>query len=396
MAISRSRQFGLSAFLFLSGTLLFIGTPFLRADPPTTAPSTQPSTDAIDQFLQTHQYAAALKLTNKMLALRDPASQGFDQYQLWILKGEAYIGTKSLEPAIAAFKSAAKTTSDPHELAVADSTVFLLQSSNPNTYVPRTAPAGGAKPAPIPLADRNQREAAFSALLNDQLTALQPKIDAAAKSPNLQPVYPLLQQLAALNDLDEVAHGNDDKTVKIAGGLLEHAHNMIAAALKGMWGRLDEITTSANQTVNNTQINPVPVGAIGMNNTTTVQKAGLSDDNRTELKNMIDLSGQISDAAKIFMAMATSDKDKEWAAVISDSARVIGRANDLLNFVFTPTYSSGGATYLTTNVPGQGIYAPGQVLIIGTGQVPIVMQQPTTNPTNMHHHNHTPTTQNSN
>src|SRR5277367_6817784 len=134
MAISRSRQFGLSTFLFLSGALLFIGTPTLRADPPTTAPSTQPSTDAIDQLLQTHQYGAALKLTNKMLALRDPASQGFDPYQLWMLKGEAYIGTKSLEPAIAAFKSAAKATSDPHELAVAGCTVLLLQNSNPNTY----------------------------------------------------------------------------------------------------------------------------------------------------------------------------------------------------------------------------------------------------------------------
>jgi hypothetical protein len=389
MAISRSRQFGLSTFLFLSGIVVLIGGQTLWADAPATAPSTQASTDAIDQLLQTHQYGAALKSTNKLLALRDPTSQGFDPYQLWMLKGEAYIGTKSLEPAISAFKSAAKATSDPHELAVANCTVLLLQNSNPSTYIPKTAPAGGVKPAPVPLADRDQRTAAFTALLNDQLTALRPKIDAAAKSPNLQPVYPLLQQLADMNDLDQIANGNDDKTVKIAAGLLDHAHNMIVAALKGMWGRLDEIDKNANNTTINTQINPVPVGAIGLNNSTTIQKAGLSDDNKAELKDMIDTCDKIHQAAAVFMGFAATGKDKEWAAVISDAARIIGRANDMLNFTYASTYSSGN-NYNNYNTGSSGqipAVVPGYnpVLSIIPGQtvtqVPSLMPVQGINPT---------------
>src|SRR5271170_1848947 len=282
MAISSSRRFGFYASLLLPSIVLLMAGSNLRADPPTTAPApaaTQPSTDAIDQLLQTHQYAAALRMTNKLLSLGDSAAQGLDPYQLFSRKGEAYIGLKSTDAAIGTFTAAAKATSDPQELAVAKCTVLLLKSSSPTAYVPKTAPAGGVKPGPIPLNDPLQRPAAFTALLDDQLSALQPKIDDAAKSPQLPPIYPVLQQLDGMKDLDLVANGNTDRTVKLSAGLLDHAHNMIVAALKGMWARLDEINNIANQTTINTQINPqtnVPGNtavAPGSNAVTTVQKA---------------------------------------------------------------------------------------------------------------------------
>ncbi len=321
-------------------------------------------------------------MTSKLLSLRDSAAQGLDPYQLYMLKGESYIGLKMTAPAIEAFSAAAKATSDPHELAFAKCTVLLLKNSNATTYVPKTAPAGGVKPGPIPLNDPAQRAAAFSALLDDQLAALQPKIDAASKSPQIPPIYPVVQQLADLKNLDLVANGNDDRTIKISTALLEHAHNMIVAALKGMWAREDEINKNANQTTVNTQINPLVNNTVpGAGNITTVQQAGLSDDNRNELKDMIDLCGKIHDAADTLMAMSSADKDKEWAAVISDAGRIASRANDMLNFVASPVYTSA---YPYGVAPGQYIaplqgftqLQPGQAIIIPPQQM-----IPTTNPT---------------
>ena len=103
-------------------------------------------------------------MTNKLLSLRDDAAQGLDPYALYMLKGESYIGLKSIEPAIDAFKAAAKTTSDPHELAVAKSTILLLKNSKATAYVPKTAPPGGVKPAPIPLNDLTQAATPLSLL----------------------------------------------------------------------------------------------------------------------------------------------------------------------------------------------------------------------------------------
>jgi hypothetical protein len=107
----------------------------------------------------------------------------------------------------------------------------------------------------------------------------------------------------------------------------------------------------------------------------------LSDDNRTELKNMIDLCDKIHQAADTFMSMGAADKDKQWAAVISDAARIVGRANDMLNFISAPTYTSaypygtGPGQYIP---PQQGItpLQPGQTIILPPQQM-----LPTTNPT---------------
>ena len=83
---------------------------------------------------------------------------------------------------------------------------------------------------------------------------MQPKIDSASKSPSIPPIYPVLQDLRDLKDLDDVVNGNNDKTTKISTALLDHAHNMIVAALKGMWAREDEINNNANQTTTNPHI----------------------------------------------------------------------------------------------------------------------------------------------
>jgi hypothetical protein len=370
MTTNRSCRLVLSASLILPAVLL-LAEPILRADPP----AAQPTAADLDQLVQTHQYAPALKLANTLLSHRDPAADGSDPYQLWMLKAEAYIGIKSIDSAISSFQAAAKATDDVNELAIANANILLLHNSNSTTYVPKTAAPGQPKPATIPLADRAQRNAAFAALLTDQLSALKPAVDAAAKSSTLPTMYPVLQQLADMKQLDQLVNGNDDKTAKISATLLDHAHNLIASALKEMWARVNDIDQHANQTTTIPQASIQPNGLIGQQ--TAVFKNGLTSDNKTELRNMIDTCTKIHTVADTFESLAAADKDKDWAAVLNDSSRVSGRASDVLNTDYDPAYSvdtSSIGTYPTLigNYPTIGNYP---IIIINQ---PLI---PTTNPT---------------
>ena len=370
MTTNRSCRIALSASLILPAILLLV-EPILRADPP--AP--QPTAADLDQLVQTHQYASALKLANTLLNRRDPTADSSDPYQLWMLKAEAYIGIRSTDSAISSFQAAAKATDDVGELASANANIHLLHNSNPVTYVPKTAPPGQPKPAPIPLADRDQRKAAFAALLNDLLSALKPAVAAAAKSSALPTLYPVLQQLADMKQLDQLVNGNDDKTAKISAALLDHAHNLIASALKEMWARVNDIDQHAGQTTTIPQAAIQPNGLVGQQ--TAVIKNGLTSDNKTELRNIIDTCSKIHQVAGTFESLAAADKDKDWAAVLNDASRVSGRAGDVLNTNNDPAYSVdtssiGAYPTLIGNYPSIGSYP---IIIVNQ---PLI---PTTNPT---------------
>jgi hypothetical protein len=308
-----------------------------------TAPASQPSADEIQTAIEAKQYPVAVKLASKMLTLKGPAAAGMDRFQVTMLKGYAQAGMKSMSTAIMTFKSAEKETKDVTQIAQAKWTAELFKTAGSTTFTPKKMAVGAAKPGPFDLLNPDQRKDAFGALLDDDLAALDPKLKSATISQNLPEIWPVLQQVMDLDQLDVVANGNDDKTNTLASNLLDHSRNLLTNALKADWARVSDIDTHANLTTNiPTQI---MVGGI-METVNQTRKNGLSMSNTNELKNIVSVCQKIHDAAQAFMSQAKSDKD--WNTILSDADRVAGRASDVLS----ADYGTGSGTGSTIDTSG--------------------------------------------
>jgi hypothetical protein len=309
---------------------------------PTAAPGS-PSMDALQNDLDQKQYPAAVRTASKLLALRGPAAEGLSRFRITMLKGEAQVGMRAMSAAANTFKSALKETKDPHEKALAKWTGELFARAKGTVYVPKTIGAGLDQTAPIDLMDRDNRKAAFGAMLDDDLSALSPKLKSAVVSQNILQIWPVLEQVVSLDQLDVIANGNDDKTTTIASSLLDHSRNLLSNALKGMWARVGDIDNHANYVTNT----PTTVVINGQYVTQNVsQKNGLTQSNKNELNSTIATCLKIHDAAEVFLPLAKSDKD--WGAILNDADRVAGRASDVLNADY------GSATSNTTYDNGAG------------------------------------------
>ena len=343
------------------------------AQPPPAPPAgavASPEVEEIQQELDQKQYAAAVRAASKLLTLRGDAAAGFSRFQVMMLKGDGQVGTHALAAARTTYHDALRETQDPHEQALASWTVELLRRARGTNYVPHVAgPAAVNNNGPIDLTDPQNRKSAFAALLEDELSAMGPALKQASGTASLPQILPVVKQVQSLAELDEIANGSDARTAATAGTLLDHARNLMANALKGMWTRISDISASATQVVSNTG----PGGFVNgqaVQQTTTTQN-GLTGNDANELRAMIDTCGKIHDAATVFMPLAHGGDDKAWGAILNDATRVAGRAADVLN----GNYSSTSTTYpddananTTTILPTNGYgnnntyYPPG-----GTG-----------------------------
>ncbi len=326
------------------------------ADPPVAA-AVSPAVAAIQADLDRKQYGPAVRAAIKLLAARGDAAGGFSRFQVTMLKGDGLLGQRSFVAAKAAYKDAARATTDPHEQALSTWTLELLRRSKGTTYVPHVNAAAAAT-VPLDLLSTDGRRAAFGALLDDQLSALEPQVKLASGAASLRQIFPVVQQVQSLTELDEIANATDARTSAVAGPLLDHARTLMANALKGMWTRISDIHSAAVQPVTSSAgtatVNgqPVQQTATGMN--------GLTAGDVTELRQMIDTSNKIHDAATTFMPLAHGGADKDWGAILNDATRVAGRASDVLNANYssssvTTQYPDDGGGYGTTGI-GLGGY----------------------------------------
>ena len=332
-----------------------------RPGPGRAAPPPPPAVAEIEIDLQQKQYGPAIRAANKALGLRGPAADGISRFQVLMLRGDGQFASRAIPAARASYHDALLATHDPHEQAVARWTIELVRRARGTTYVPH-ATAGIAAPAPIDLRDPDGRRAAFSALLDDELSAIGPQVKQAAAAANLPAILPVVQQVQSLMELDQIANGSDARTAATAGALLDHARTLMATALKGMWTRVNDIHTAAVQPVTGTGgtvlVNGQPVEQTvnGVN--------GLTTQNQAELRDTIATANRIRDAAATFAsAAATGGTTQDWGTVENDATRVAGRAGDVLNANYSSTsvstqYPDGyGNTGLGVTGTGFGGYA---------------------------------------
>ena len=342
------------------------------------APVTPPAVSDLMGMLDRKEYPAAAKAASKLLAQRPDGPNGYSRFQVTMLKGDALAGTRAMGLARGVYQTAQRETRDPHERALAYWTVELFAKAKGTNYVPRMTAANNG--GPIDLVDRDSRKVAFAALLDDEMSRLAPDLKRANRSTALPDIFPAVQRVQMLTELDEVANGSDAKTSAVSGALLERARTLMSTALKGMWTRISDIHASATQQVTSS------VGATYANgqpfNQTVTSQNGLTTQDRQELQGMIDTCGKIREAAETFMPLSNGGADKDWGAILNDATRVAGRASDVLQGNYSGTTVDNSGAYGTNGYApggygggygGGGYYGPagGGYTGPGTGPTPV-------------------------
>jgi hypothetical protein len=312
-----------------------------------------PQMQILQHDLDIGQYREAIKEASRLLELRGNAASGLSRFQITMMKGYAQVGAKLTSAGLSTFKFAVKETNDPREIALAKWTAELFQRSHGPLYAPRVIGAAVANVPPINLLDAEGRSQAFSMMLDSDLAELGPRIRAASASLSLVKIWPVIQQVQGLAELNVVADGTEDRVQAVAGTLLTHSRNLLASALKEMWVRTSDIDTHAN--VLNTSSVSTQDSLGNIVNQTVTGKNGLTDSNRADLQSIVATCAQIRDAAQAFGPLA--DNDKDWLSILADADRVAGRASDVLNTQY------GNTVY--ANQTGLGFGSTGGYVPIG-------------------------------
>ena len=132
-----------------------------------------PTIEQLKQSLQANKPQEVLSGVAKILAIRGEAAKAYDRYELFSLRGEAYLRNKAMPPAAEAFVNAAKETTDPQKQASARANEILIRKSKATGYLPKPAPrtpgAAATKPSgPMPIVEPADRKEAMVALFTDE------------------------------------------------------------------------------------------------------------------------------------------------------------------------------------------------------------------------------------
>ncbi len=298
---------------------------------PLHAASGLPSMDEIRRLFDEKKYRETLAAIAKITSSPLKDAKAIDRYGLLMLKGEALFQLKESGLARDVFNDAADEASNPKEIALARATARLAFRSREALYTPKHA-----KPnTPISVLDPNNRNAAFDALLADELFDLQPTIKTALASKTLLDVAAALTATATVNAVELTATGSDAKTQKLITELKAHAKDLIAAELKRLAAQIDQISQTANQWV----VAPDPPGAGGRDrNWRWMEKRGLNSRQRDQLNEAIDTCKQIVPAAQqLASAMGKKSTGNDFAAVVTEAERLQKEAHTVMQANYNET-----------------------------------------------------------
>ena len=101
-------------------TVIAISFHELRAQPAGSAPrgAPLPTTQQIQQMLDSKQYPEVLKESQRILTLKGAAAKDVDKFDVLMLRGEAQLQLKQQGPAVESYTKAIKETSDPTKAGV--------------------------------------------------------------------------------------------------------------------------------------------------------------------------------------------------------------------------------------------------------------------------------------
>jgi hypothetical protein len=220
---------------------------------PAASAATSPMIAQLQEQLNAGQAQEVSRQVARLLAMKGDAAQQYDRYDLLMLRGEAALRMKQNSVAMQSFAEAQKETTDDQKKAIARGTEILVRKSKQTGYTPRVGvrPAPGEKPAgPMPIIEEADRKAALEALLADEMTAVQPKLNAAKNATALPPLADAAKLLGDVRAIEIAGTGASEKAQSLGADIGGKAHGMINDALRNMEDRVEEIWTSASKQSN--------------------------------------------------------------------------------------------------------------------------------------------------
>jgi len=209
----------------------------------------QPATaDDVKKMVDDGKYRDALKELLRILTLKGPAAEGYNRYDMLMLKAESQLQIRQLPAAIATYKDArAQALADkkPDQVALPSAMAELLRRSPAYEYRPPN-PDGGS---PISVLDKTLRKAAFSKLLDDELPAVQRKVPLLAKVSTMEPVIDAANVVGTLRALEIAATGDTAQTGELVSDVRDQAVRLMGGAVDEMQARADIIQKHANQQI---------------------------------------------------------------------------------------------------------------------------------------------------
>lgn len=304
--------------------------PAQRSASPSAAPDPRlPTIESLKQQLAAGENQEVLRSVAKLLALKGPAAQAYDRYELFMLRGEAALRNKAMPMASEAFKMAQQETDDASKQAGARAIELLVRKSKQTGYVPKHAPSPtpGANPAgvaardAIPIVDEANRKQAFAALLNDELSVLEPKAKTAAKATTLAPIIEVARTLGDLRAVELASGGEAQRTKAIGSTLGARAHELIADAMNGMDRQVEEIWDDASQ-VRHTRDR---YGYVQRN-------YGMKGMNSMQVKSLKDVIATCEKIIPVTRDLSTVTEGPELQADAQAAEKLYNRARQVLEF----------------------------------------------------------------
>jgi hypothetical protein len=321
------RRWSLVLLVILSPSLVFPASQSL-AEPLDPAASTE----EIKAAYEKGDYQETLRLLGRVLSLKGKPAEGYDRYQLLMLRAESQLRLKATSNALTALEEAAKVAKaakDEKGEADARALMMLVKRSKNLQYTPK-APAGARKETgAIDLTNAKQRPDALESLYTEEKAAVKPKVQAADKSKTLQPIATALKAVVPLKDLELAATGNVSETAETTKELVDRAHKLMARDLDDRIKRTERIAERANQII----IYNVPLRSGASEQRT--KRRGLEGTDYKELKETVATCKRIVDSCKELTEGFTDDT--EPFEDLEDQARDTGeRAHEVL----TENYSN--------------------------------------------------------
>src|SRR5436190_1027729 len=195
---------------------------------PADALAAVPTPAHLRQTFDAGDYRGTLAGISRALALAPGADEGYDRYELLMLKGECLVQLDSGALAADAFEDAREVTKDVKLAATAKANELLLRRALAFKYVPKT----GAERAPIDVKPAAGRPRAMMALRADLLGQHKSKLEVAARADNLEPLLTLMPVLREVAVLELGATGELAQSRPMLVELGTHARSLITAEVK--------------------------------------------------------------------------------------------------------------------------------------------------------------------